>query len=985
MSGGVRHAVVSALLMLGAGVAWPEIAVAQAETAKQAYNIPAGSLDSVLRQFSAQSRVQLIYASELVDGKKSTGLSGSYTTAEALRQLLRSSGLESERVNDKTVVLRRGAASPKAPATGAPEKPASANARDKGVQELEEIVVTGSHIRRTEIEGPSPVLVINREDLDRSGRSTVGDVLGQLPQNFASPISTGLSTTGTQAINLRGLGVDNTLVLVNGHRVASSGASGNAPFFDLNSIPLAAVERVEVLTDGASALYGSDAVTGVVNIILKENFRGSEVSARYGASKEGGADERQMSFTTGWSKAGFNVLLSGEYFKRHRLAATDRSFSRTDDLRSQGGQDLRLPFSNPGNIFSLDGENLPGLGAPFAAVPVGQDGRNLTTGDFVATAGQLNLDSFVAETFDLVPESERYGLSARLNGEITPRLKVFAEAGVSRNKTRAGQAPAIYVAVVPETNAFNPFGESVLAYWAAELPASGQFQSDNQRALIGLEGWLGQDWAWETDIGYSRDKFDNRLGPFSTFGPIVDELLASSDPATALNVFGDGVGANSQEVLAKIGFGRSVLNGVNDVLTVTGKADGTLSEWAGREVRVAVGGEYREEGFESKISNFQIDPLVPSSSTSVAGDRKVVAGFFEMNVPLFDPEHDVTGMRLLELQLAARFEHYSDFGVTANPKFALRWQPVEFLTFRGSIGTSFRAPSLRELFAATSPSISSTTDPRRNSEPVTVDVIGGGNPNLEPEKSRSWNLGFIWDASFLPGLSLTTDLWSLNQKQRISTLSVDELVAAENIFPERITRADPTPEDIEAGLPGRLLAIDVTSLNASEVKLRGVDVGINYRTDSAFGRFDLRLNGTYMAHATRKLTPITPTEELVGTLSGAFVGEDADLPAAKRRANLSLFWTRDALSAGITERYIGRTLDPFSTLHPVVRDQYETDFQMNYTWPDESSWLAGTRLSFGAENVFNKAPPFRDNYLGYASALHNPRQAFYYLQLTKAF
>lgn len=948
------------------------------------FDIPAGDLASALDRFAEQSGLQVVSDQPLVAGRRAAALSGRHTSAEALRALLRGTNLEYSFINDTTVVIRHAP-----PPVDTDTPAAETEAEDGGEPEtsrFDEIVVTGSHIRRAGFEGPSPVIVISRQDLDRSGRSTIAEALAQLPQNFASPVTGGSGGTGTQAVNLRGLGADNTLVLINGTRVASSGSSGDAPFVDLNSLPLAAVERIEVLTDGASALYGSDAVTGVVNIILKKDFVGSEISLHYGASEEGGASERQASLTTGWAKGGFNALFSGEYFNRSRLAARGRSFSKTDDLRARGGADRRFNVANPGNVFSLDGQNLPGLDAPSAGIPAGQDGRGLTAADFATTAGQLNRQSLVADFNNLVPETERFGLNARLNGALTPRLTVFAEAGVSGTETEAGNPPPQLAVVVPETNPFNPFGVPVLAFWlATELPPTLDFETDNQRALVGLKGRLRQRWAWETKFGYSRDEFEQRFAPFTPSGPIVAELLSRTDPATALNVFGDGAGANTPEVLADLGFGRTATNGVGDVLTVAGKADGPVLEWAGRELRAALGWEYREESFDSATQIFQVDPQVPNISSVLGGDREIIAGFVELDLPLFGPEHGVPGLRALELQVAARFEHYSDVGDTADPKLALRWQPIESLAVRGSLGTSFRAPSLSELFRAATPFPSTVTDPQRNDEEVSIDVVSGGNPNLEPEESRSWNLGFVWDAPFLPGLSLTTDVWGLRQRERITTLSNQELLAAEAIFPDRVTRAAPTPEDLAAGLPGRLLALDSTSLNASEARLRGVDAGLNYVTDSAVGRFDLRFNGAYTYRATRQLTPVAPIEQLAGTLSGAVVGENTDRPLTKFRANLSLFWSRGAWEVGVTERFTRQTRDPFSTLHPVVDDHYQTDVQINYAWPGDTGWLAGTRLSLGAVNVFNNKPPFRDNFFGFSSALHDPRQAFYQLRLTKAF
>lgn len=958
-------------------------AYAQSQSKAVEFNIPAGDLAGALDRFAEQSGLQVVSDQPLVKGLKASALTGRHKPADALKALLRGTNLEYSFVNESTIVIRR--ARPTAPPPAAQPRKADLRSDAQDATELETITVTGSNIRRTDIEGPSPLIVISRQDLDRSGRSNVAEALAQLPQNFSSPILAGTSANGARAINLRGLGSDNTLVLVNGRRQASSGSSGNSPFVDLNSIPLVAVERIEVLTDGASAVYGADAVTGVVNIILKKDFQGSELNIGYGASVEGGADERQFSFTTGWAKGGFSAMVAGEYFKRDRLDPQDRSFSRTNDLRAQGGRDFRVNFANPGNVSSLSGQNLPGLGAPFAAIPHGQDGRGLMPSDFSATAGQINLQSLNSDFSSLIPESERSGLYTRFDGQLSSSLTFFGEVGASQSKTRSSTNPPVFNVVVPTINPFNPFGQPVRVTWlATELPTVLKSGSDSQRITAGLQGGWGPEWNWETSAGYSRDTFERFLTPLSPPAAAVNALLARSDLTTALNVFGDGVGANSPGVLAELGFGRQAINGVGRSKSVNAKADGPILEWAGRQLNAAAGWEYRDEDFESKASA-QVSPLAPGTIDTIRGNRDVVAGFVELGTQLFEPEHGISGIRALELQLAGRFEHYSDFGDTANPKFAFRWQPVETIAVRGSIGTSFRAPSLRELFLTTSPATLTVTDPRRGREQVVVDLVRGGNKNLEPEESRNWNFGFVWDTPLSSQLSLTVDFWSLRQEEQITTLGPDALLAAEAFFPNRITRAAPSPGDLAVGRPGRLRALDLTSLNASEARLRGVDLGVMYGVDSSAGRFDVNFSGSYIHDSTRRLTPVSPVEKLEGTLSGVSLGEDADRPEVRAKANLSLFWRRNAWEIGVTERYTGRARDPFSVLHPIVDDHYETDLQLNYVWSGDSGPLAGTRVTLGGENVFNTEPPFRDAVLGFSSALYSPRQAFYYLRLTKSF
>lgn len=856
--------------------------------------------------------------------------------------------------------------------------------------EAEEIVVTGSRIRRAEGESPSPVTILTREDLDRSGRATVAEALAQLPQNLAPPIGEGAGDTNPAGrVNLRGLGADNTLVLVNSRRVAYSGLgpTGGTAFVDLNSIPLAAVERIEVMTDGGSAIYGSDAVAGVVNIILKRDFSGLDVNLGYGASSEGGAGERRASFVAGGAKGALRGLLSGEVFDRDRLLYRDRSFSRSGDQTARGGRDFRTTSSNPGNVFSLDGENLPGLDASSAGIPAGQDGRNLTPTDFAATAGQLNLEH-LNSVRNLVAASERWGLNGRLDWELGATLGLFAETGVTHNTFDGALFIPPLNVIVPASNPFNPFGKDVRVQWLpTELgPRALPQESDNLRALGGLEGRVGHAWTWESSLSYSRNEIDS--GPFiALFNPDdVTSLLSRTDPATALNVFGDGAGTNAPAVLEDLTRApiRLSVGGEDEVLQWAGHLDGVLAEWAGREVRAAVGAEYRGEGFDRTtfVGIPQGPPTVFDSGEDLHTDRDVVAGFVELSLPLFGPEHQRRGARSLELQLAGRWESYSDFGETFNPKVALRWQPIVSLALRASASTGFRAPSLFELFDAVDEAQRTVSDPRRNNETVVYTRTSGPNPDLEPEDSESWNLGLAWDVPVPRGLSLTADVYGFRQDDQIATLTADQVLAVEPFLPGKVTRAEPTPEDIAAGLPGRLLAIDTRLLNVSVARVRGVDLGVHYLKDSAAGRFDLRLNAAYIDGLTRRLTPVAPVEHLEGTTE---FGLNFSGSPARFRSNLILFWSRGVWELGVTERYTGRLRDTLSPVNERVDDHLETDLQVNYMWPGETGPLAGIRLSLGVENLFNTEPPFQDTSSGFTSALYSPRQRFSYLTLTKSF
>ena len=364
----VTSAAFAALMM---GIATPVIA--QSGEAERRFDIAAGPLDRALPVLAQQSGLQILYPSALVAGRRASPVSGAHTPRAALTLLLRDTGLSFRQSRPTVFVLFDPAA--------------RAEASDDAF-EVEDVVVTGTYLRGAE--SPSPVTVVTQADVDRQGRSTVADTLAALPQNFTGAAYEGSANTGADrsgrnvssatGVNLRGLGADATLVLVNGRRVAGTGNAGD--FADISNIPSSAISRADVLLDGASALYGADAVGGVVNIILKSRFEGAETRLRLGATSDGGANETLVSHAGGFDWGSGSVVAAYEYHDRGELEGADRNATSDADLRRLGGTDHRPLFAAPGNIVRLDAAT--GGYVPLFAIPTGQNGVGLRPGDFVA-------------------------------------------------------------------------------------------------------------------------------------------------------------------------------------------------------------------------------------------------------------------------------------------------------------------------------------------------------------------------------------------------------------------------------------------------------------------------------------------------------------------------------------------------------------------------------------------------------------------------
>ena len=367
------------------------------------FAIPAGSLESALTAYATRADLQLLYTPDVVRDHRTPGLVGDFTAKEALARLLAGTGVIAQESRPGVIVLRIGMVT--APLETVQSEVATTSSM------LDEVVVTGTHIRGA-APGASPVLMVDRDEIDRQGYATVADSLSALPQNFSGSATSDVASAGLDAtslnfgrataINLRGLGPDATLVLVNGRRMAGTGGKGD--FADVSAIPTAAVERIDILLDGASALYGADAVGGVVNIILKRNFEGAETRARYGWAK-GGAQEMLAAQTLGhvWSTG--RALISYEYYEREALPFSARAYTRSADFRPFGGADRRTNIASPGNIVLVD----PATNAavPTWGVPAGRS--PLRPSDFVR--GVINLQEPRADQ-DLLPDQDRHSVYA---------------------------------------------------------------------------------------------------------------------------------------------------------------------------------------------------------------------------------------------------------------------------------------------------------------------------------------------------------------------------------------------------------------------------------------------------------------------------------------------------------------------------------------------------------------------------------------------
>lgn len=700
------------------------------------FSIPAGSLAAALNAYASQAGRQLMFTSDQVAGRRSPGLSGRMSADAALDQLLAGSGLVAVQSSSGAWVLQRGS-------------------RDEVAEAVvvDDIVVTGTLLRGPG-DTPSPVTVIRRDDLDRTGRATIADALAALPQNYAGSGTPTAALVGSDpmqsnsglatGVNLRGLGPDSTLVLVNGRRMA--GAGGRGDFADVSAVPTAAVERVDVLLDGASALYGADAVGGVVNIILRRDFDGQESRLRVGASK-GGGESVIAAHTIGRTWSTGQALLSYEFERQNALSTMDRPYTATGDLRPFGGTDHRTYYGVPGNIVRFD--NASSSYVVTHAIRPGTGGVAVSAADFAA--GQQNYDNTRAGAA-LIPEFDRHAAYLYARQQVGAHLELTGDLRFSQREFETESITPTAIATVTTANPHfvSPTGATShsIAYSFGEdlgtLRRSGRARSLG--ATLGARVFLPADWEAEAFLTYGSERtFDGSRGMIHSSN--LQEALGNTadNPATAfsaprdgyLNLFGSGA-ANSRTVLDFISNGWNRYTDESEVASVNLIAQGTAFKLPAGDLKVAVGAQFRTEGLKNSGVTFT-SGLAPLFTRSPDKDRKATATFLEVRAPLIGPDQAIPGVQKLELSLAGRWEDYDDIGSTANPKIGLMWTPVEDLKIRANWGTSFRAPAMTEL--AQRRYISATFVADTVGQQVAL-FEGGGNPDLKPETADTFTFGF---------------------------------------------------------------------------------------------------------------------------------------------------------------------------------------------------------------------------------------------------
>ncbi len=885
--------------------------------------------------------------------------------------------------------------------------PALAQNSDQA-DEIEEVVVTGSYIRRTsQFDSPSPIDSVDAAALEAIGATSVANVVQTLTINTGSQNNpdafTQNSTVGTSNFNLRGLGVASTLVLLNGKRQVLTGLPTNdgLNFVDTNSlVPLIAIDNIDILKDGAAALYGSDAVAGVVNFRTRNDFEGFEVSADYQSVEDDGtSSEYQLQAIFGARGERSHVMAAFSFAERTPLSTQERRLSRPQDDSSTLGDPgsyffpsgplVGLPIIDPTGCqtSAVDGSfigGIPVLLAPPGTVP-GLD-VGLCSFDF-------------GDFFTLIPDETRFNGFARGSYQLTDSIELVGEFGFARNRAQRLNSPTfpnLRFPTVPGTHPNNPFGTDVNYFGRASgnggTAAPTVNEIDTWRSSIELNGELDNGWYWQVayvgakneGVNVTADtlaqEFQDALNGFGgsdCTGPTDPNAQAGVGPCQYFNPFATKfLSPNSQDVINSF-TADQVLDTTAELNTIEAVVSGEIFETKAGTASIAIGAQYRQEELShdyNSLANQDRFAFVIGNPDFDA-DRDVNAAFVELGIPVTDT---------IDIQLAARYEDYGGaIGSTTDPKIAAIYRPTDTFTLRGSFSTSFRAPSLFQTNGG-STSLNQISDPLNPGLNFAA-VRSSPNPDLQPEESDAFNAGMSFE--IVENLVLDLDYWSFDFTDVIIQ---ENFQAVLNAFPNDTSRVQRV-----AGPGSPVTQINVGFVNASSVETDGVDFRLKYQFETAAGVFQPIVEGTYILGYDLE-------DPQAGNVDGAGLRNFQNFgnPTPELRANAGIAWVNGAHSANIFARYISGYDDdqncsdgapstggvcPTGTGFFDIDSQLTFDLQYSFDTVVAFDWETGPLLTLGVINATAEKPPQVFTNGGYDARVHDPRGRLVYLRFKQGF
>ncbi len=880
-------------------------------------------------------------------------------------------------------------------------------------ESLERITITGSSIKRLESETALPVTVISREQIEKSGVTNVEDVLRRISAN------SGMFSDGTQGVgyatsnaNLRGLGANSTLVLLNGRRMSNHpfGNIGGAAAVDLNSIPFAAIDRIEVLRDGASAVYGTDAVGGVINFITRKDYKNGELTLRYGDTEAGvGGRETGATASVGFgnlSSDGYNLLVTGNVKKQTRVKAIDQGWYLRHAEEVPGSSPPTSGRAFPGRLvdFNITPGAYANAGSAFAACDPAYTLVPTPTSTTPNGTAKLRCRQIYPASLDNLPDSDKADLFGRLTVNLSPDQQLFVEGSYARNHSIGRIAPTpidstaghvksdgtypsfalpissryfprdLLLSLGYTASQFDTLGNGFTEIAMRAVPVGNRINDNTNEQMRLVVSTTGLAAGWDYDVGLNLSQ---AKGTLDYFGYINESLFIKALATGNINPFGANDAAGDALLRSTLMEGR-MRESKSTTTAFDAKISRELMPMAGGNMAIALGLDLRREKAEDNPVNadYQAGLHIGGEGTVplVTASRTISAVFGELSLPF---------AKGLEGTLAARYDKYSDFGSSFNPRAALRFQPSKELLLRGSVGTGFRAPTLWDVnspvaFTNTANSLLDPDCPPGQSGDARCEtqfnVRLSSDPNLKPEKSRQYAFGAVFEP--VRDFSVAVDYWHIQKRDQIGVIGGDAIMSDADLYTRYKSR-------IHRLANGFISYIETPVENLGELKTSGIDLDVRTGWSlGSSGKLAASFSGTYVLNWKQQNGKDTPFVEYVGS-----AGDGAGVqPVPRWQHTLALDysigdwgvslenvftkgWTE---SAGLVDANIGVAAE-----HK-VKDSSRWNLAVSY------KAMKNLTLRLGARNLFDQDPPFTavssygSHAAGFAGSFTDPRGRFWY-------
>jgi iron complex outermembrane receptor protein len=956
----------------------------------QLYSISAAQLSAALLEFSRQSGRPIVFSSRLTRNIPAPPLKGEMTYTEALNVLLNGSRLSWKLIDKRIFAIYETRCDTPSPDQACPSYDETYSQLPLFVPGIEETWIygtktTGSRIHHSSQNDSAPVDVISAPDIDISGAQTLGELLKFVPAVAGNSASTAISNggDGTATVTLRGLPSSNTLVLINGRRVVNDGLAGES--VDLNSIPPAAVERIEILKNGASAIYGSDAIAGVVNIIMKRDFHGLLLDAFYGETSRGDLETQTQTFQYGTGIPNGSFFISASHYEQKAIFSRDRKVSKNADTRPLGGTDQRSS-ATPASRITL----------PNGSVVIPDAGQ-------FRPASEQDLFNYQAFTTAVVPLT-RNNLYANISYDFSEQVTGRLGVGYSGTEAESILAPTpIFTAfeqlplTVSANSDFNPFGSDIadVRRRLLEFPERTQKNTSDTRTISATIEGLYDTWDWDINYNWSYANASQRTQNIVNaenlargLGPAESCRGTAIDGCTAINLFGPP-GSISREQVGYISADGEV-SGYSKLSAISFNVSNELMLLRHGSADLALGLEYRQESTSKRPDQLlaKVGTLGASNFQTTSGERKVMEMYGELAFPLWKSSN---GFYSTDFDAAIRYSDYSDFGGTTNPKVGLRVQLGPSLLVRSTYAYGFRAPTLNELYEG------ETEDQAFLSDPCTLQAnvgvlagcqlladptrnqfltVKGGNPDLDAETSRSLSLGFVWMPARAAGLRVSADYFLINQDDVVAS-SAQFIVnqnAQKGVFDDSIKRDE----------QGNLRQVSARNVNVGHRQVQGVDFALSYHhSRRTWGQLSFTSSATYIAQLLTKLDATDTEIDLAGTFRDEASDGLGGIPHWK--GQLGLRWSGQRWRGNYEVNFISSLEEtiPGSSQTRDIDSWTVHDVQLSY----EFNVFDGLRWSLGVDNLMDEDAPlavsaFNDNIDG---RTHDLKGRYWYSKLSQRF